>query len=194
MYALKDPGTITSTKTESDLLDVTSDALQTTTIASGTGSVADLLSQLTASTKFGWYIKLDQNSGEKVLAPPTVFNKVAYFTTYAPGASSTDPCVAGNLGTSRLYALNYQTGEAVLNYDKTNDTGSAPNKRASYAGGGILSRSDRVKTTGSGIPSGVVVLITPGGQTKLLTGVGGAIAGETPPPGGSIVPLYWRQK
>ncbi|MRR53546.1 MAG: hypothetical protein EG822_03405 [Deltaproteobacteria bacterium] len=194
MYALKDPNTISTTKTESDLLDVTSDALQTTTIASGIGSVADLLSQLTASTNFGWYIKLDQNSGEKVLAPPTVFNKVVYFTTYAPGASSTDPCVAGNLGTSRLYALNYQTGEAVLNYDKANDSGTLPNKRAIYAGGGILARSDRVKTTGSGIPSGVVVLITPGGQTKLLTGVGGAIAGETPPPGGSIVPLYWRQK
>jgi type IV pilus assembly protein PilY1 len=194
MYALKDPGTITSPKTETDLLDVTSDALQTTTIASGVGSVADLLAKLSASTNFGWYIKLDQNSGEKVLAPPTVFNKVAYFTTYAPGASSTDPCVAGNLGTSRLYALNYQTGEAVLNYDKSNDSGSAPNKRASYAGGGILARSDRVKTTGSGIPSGVVVLITPGGQTKLLTGVGGAIAGDNPPPGGSIVPLYWRQR
>ncbi|RQW88635.1 MAG: hypothetical protein EHM79_05300 [Geobacter sp.] len=194
MYALKDPGTITSTKTETDLVDVTSDALQTTTVASGVGSVADLLSKLNDSTKFGWYIKLDQNVGEKVLSPPMVFNKVAFFTTYAPGASSTDPCVAGNLGTSRLYALNYRTGEAVSNYDTSNDTGTAPNKRASYAGGGILARSDRVKTTGSGIPSGVVVLITPGGQTKLLTGVGGAIAGEVAPPGGTIMPLYWRQK
>jgi type IV pilus assembly protein PilY1 len=190
IYVLKDPGTITTTKTESNLVDVTSDLLQTTDSA----GVASIMSQLNSATNFGWYIKLDQHSGEKFLSPPTVFNTVIHATTYDPGASSGDVCLSGNLGTSRLYSLDYKTGEAVMNYDKTNDGGTAPNDRAKCAGGGILARSDREKVTGSGIPSGVVVLITPGGQTKLLTGVGGAIAGEHPLPGGSIIPLYWRQK
>jgi type IV pilus assembly protein PilY1 len=190
IYVLKDPGTITTTKTESNLVDLTSDLLQTTTSA----GIASIITQLNASTNFGWYIKLDENAGEKVLSAPMVFNKVIYATTYSPEASSTDICVAGNLGTSRLYALNYKTGEAVLNYNTGNDTDPLLNDRAKCSGGGILARSDRVKTTGSGIPSGVVVLVTPGGQTNLLTGVGGAIAGEHPLPGGSIIPLYWRQK
>jgi type IV pilus assembly protein PilY1 len=199
MYALKDPvapGTpIATTLSESDLMDVTADSLQTTTItgdASVTGSVANLLSSL--YTKSGWFIKLNQDSGEKCLATPMVFNKVAYFTTYAPGITNTDPCATGNLGTSRGYALNYKTGEAVLDYDTSNDTTSTTNVRAVSSSGSILLASDRVKITGTGIPSGLVVVLAPNGKLKALTGVGGAIAPDNPAPGGSIVPLYWRQK
>ena len=199
IYALKDPvapGTpIAAALSESDLMDVTADSLQATTItgdAGVTGSVANLLSTLNA--KSGWFIKLNQNPGEKSLATPMVFNKAAYFTTYAPGITNTDPCATGNLGTSRVYALNYKTGEAVLNYDTSNDTTSTTNKRAVSASGSILLASDRVKSTGTGIPSGLVVVLAPNGKLKALTGVGGAIAPDNPTPGGSIVPLYWRQK
>ena len=65
------------------------------------------------------YIKLDAggHDGEKVLASPSVFNGTAFFSTYTPNATtSVDPCNPGNLGTSRLYAVNYRTGEAVLNF------------------------------------------------------------------------------
>jgi type IV pilus assembly protein PilY1 len=97
---------------------------------------------------------------------------------------------------ARQYAVNYKTGEAILNYDtSTASDGGAPlNARAKNPGGGNLGSTDRVKTTGDGIPSGVVILITAGGQTKMLTGIGGAIASDNPPKGGSLIPLYWRQK
>jgi type IV pilus assembly protein PilY1 len=200
IYAVKDPGTITTAtcKTESDLLDVTTDQLQTTTIPSGPGSVEDILSKLNGTTEIangiissGWYIKLDQNSGEKVLSPPLVFNKAAYFTTYAPGAASTDVCVAGNLGAARIYSLNYKTGEAVLNYDLTNDSGTPPNARSKNSGGGVLVRSDRVKTSGNGIPSGVVVL---GSGTSLLAGAGGNLPKVSAAARLSNPTVYWRQK
>jgi len=194
LYALKDKGQST-TMSEADLIDVTLDELQTTTVTSGAGSISDLLSNLNAADKYGWYIKLDENAGEKVLAPPTVFNKVAYFTTYAPSTTEApDPCGSGNLGTARLYAVNYLTGEAVLNYDKTNDSTILDNKRAKSTPGQVLLRSDRLVTLGSGIPSGIVLIINPNGGLKALIGVGGVIPGQNPKKGGSIVPLYWRQK
>ncbi len=188
VYALIDRDQ-TSTVTESTLMDVTADQLQTTTIASGAGSVADLLSKLNATTNYGWYIKLDQNSGEKVLSAPLVFNKVAYFTTYAPGSSVTVEACQPNLGTARMYALSYKTGEAAMNYDTSNDSTTTTNLRAK-SGAGILLRNDRVKTTGSGIPPGVSTLITPGGGVTLWTGM----QKQGTVKGGSIIPLYWRQK
>ncbi|GFO66839.1 type IV pili system adhesin PilY [Geomonas limicola] len=202
IYALKDVGQ-TGTVTESSMLDVTGDELQSTTVASGTGSISDIMSKLNASTNYGWYIKLNQNSGEKVLAAPLVFSKVAYFTTYAPGAASTDVCLTGNLGTSRQYALNYLTGEAVLNYDTTNDSTLVANPRSQgpiLSGSGAtatfsrLLRSDRVKTTGSGIPSSVVLMIPTSGQVNILTGIGGGLASDKPKAGLISFPLYWRQR
>jgi len=194
LYALKDKGQ-SATMTESNLVDVTLDLLQTTTDTSGANSIANLLAQLNAAESYGWYIKLDQNSGEKVLASPTVFNKVAYFTTYAPKTTTDpDPCQTSNLGTARLYAVDYLTGEAVLNYDRLNDTAVIDNKRAKSVPGQVLVRSDRSVTLGSGIPSGIVLIINPNGGLKALIGVGGVIPGQNPKKGGSIIPLYWRQK
>jgi type IV pilus assembly protein PilY1 len=179
-YALKDEGQ-TSTLDEGNLTDVTADLLQDPSTTAATASA--ILASLDSS--YGWYIKLDQNHGEKVLAAPTVFNKVAYFTTYAPDVVIVpDPCKPGNEGTARIYAVNYLTGESVLDYDPGNDTATDE----------VLQRSDRVMSLGVGIPSGIVLVINPGGQLKALIGVGGVIAGADPKKGGSIVPIYWRQK
>lgn len=209
IYALKDRGQSFAV-TESNMYDATADDLQN--INTTSTQVSNILSTLNSSTNYGWYIQLNQNTGEKVLAVPTVFNKVANFTTYAPNtAGNTDPCQPGNLGTARIYSLNYLTGEAVLDYSTANDTSvnmslSNTNTRgivnAGAAGGTssngsatvYVGRDDRSKTIGTGIPSGMVIIINPGGQIGALTGVGGAIAGSNPLQGGSIVPLYWRQK
>ena len=192
IYAVRDKGQ-TSSKTEADLTDVTTDALQT-----GTATTADVTTLLNGlSTSYGWYIMLNQNSGEKVLAQPALSNKIVYFTTFAPGSSSsTDPCKPSNLGTSRLYVLNYSTGEAVMNYDTSNDSSvsSASNKRA-ISGTTLLGRSDRVMTLGTGIASGVVVV-----GDKVLIGVEGEIQsqvtkkGSSGSSGGRIINLYWGQK
>jgi type IV pilus assembly protein PilY1 len=101
----------------------------------------------------GWYIRLVDGSGnavgEKVLAEGAVFYKTFYITTFTPKG---DPCSPGGDGT--FYALNYLTGEPVLDLDHD-------------------SNKDRRWTIGEGIPSKPVVLITKTG-TKLLISVNSA--------------------
>lgn len=201
IYAIKDPiapaqpiTTATAlTENSAGMLDVTTDELQNNLTSAA--QIASDLNTLYSASAGGWFIRLP-NSGEKVLAAPTVFNKVAYFTTFAPGITNTNPCATGNLGTSRQYALNYQTGEAAMDYNTYNDSPTTPpsNTRMNAPGGGVLDVNDRSQVTGSGIPSGMVVLMTPGGQTIGFTGIGGAIASSKLTKGGTIYPLYWRQK
>ena len=191
LYAIKDYGNITTPLTESNLVNVTENLLQVSSTSSS--DIASILSSL--STSKGWYIKLDQNSGEKVLAPASVFAKVAYYTPYSPGeGESLDPCVP-NRGTARVYAVNYLTGEAVFNYDTSNDSGysTETNKRALGNEGQILKRSDRFNTIGSGIPSGVVVIINAEGEGALI-GVGGGLEIPEVKAGKTAIRLYWRDK
>jgi len=178
IYSLYDRGQ-TTTKTENDMVDVTLDLLQET--GTTTAQVADIMSSLTSSANYGWFIKLDQNSGEKVLANASFFNQSVTYTTYAPDTvANPDPCVTGNLGAARAYRLNYLTGEAVFNYDATN--------------GEVVKRSDRVIDLGSGIPSGAVQVISSTGETVEMIGVGGSITTLSSRGGGVTMPLYWRQK
>jgi type IV pilus assembly protein PilY1 len=191
LYAFIDRGQ-NVIKTEANLVDVTEDKLQAGTAT----DVTSTLNALADASKYGWYIRLNQNSGEKVLASPLVMNKVAYFTTYSPDTvASTDPCVGGNLGTGRVYLLNYQTGEAVRNLDTSNDSQFntyKTNERAAPADGVVLLRSDRVQNMGSGIPSGVVPVTSKTGDTTILVGCGGGICQEDTTTGVSLI--YWRQK
>ncbi len=172
IYAIKDTGG-TTTLTESHLVDVTDDKLQ------GDDAEAAALTVSALSAKKGWYIRLNQHAGEKVLALPTLFSKAIYFTTFTPNAvMNLDPCEPGNLGMGRLYALNYKTGEAVIDQDGTPG----------------LSGSDRSTELGAGIPSGVVVVVSQTGDVLALIGSGGTITTEKIKATGGILPIYWRQK
>jgi type IV pilus assembly protein PilY1 len=99
----------------------------------------------------GWYIRLVDSSdsavGEKALAESTVFYKVFYITTFTP---NDDPCMPG--GESKLYALNYLTGAAAMDFDN-DDT------------------NDRSVIIGGGIPSKPVMVIRDSG-TNLLISIG----------------------
>jgi hypothetical protein len=53
--------------------------------------------------KQDWFISLEDNKGEKILAPLVVIFGVAYFTSYTPSQD-------GNNGIARIYALNYKNG------------------------------------------------------------------------------------
>lgn len=99
------------------------------------------------ATDNGFYLNLAP--GEKVLSEGLVFYKTYYITTFTPG--NVDPCVPG--GTGKLYALNYLTGEAVLDFD-----GDGTNDRSTLMGGGI--------------PSKPVMVIPDDGEPKLLVSVG----------------------
>ena len=116
MYALWDKNQ-TVAMTEAALMDVTANELQASTTTADRR--AELLAALEAG--YGWFIKLE-STGEKALAVPQLYNQGVYFTTYAPlAAADAESCDAGNLGTATVYAVNYLTGEAVVNYYAGND-------------------------------------------------------------------------
>jgi type IV pilus assembly protein PilY1 len=98
----------------------------------------------------GYYISL--TAGEKILARGMVFNSVYYISSFTPGNS--DPCMPG--GASKLYALGYKTGEAVIDFD----------------GDGQPDRSTEI---GGGIPSKPVMIIPPDGDARLLISVGSTV-------------------
>lgn len=198
LYTVYDRNEVTTQypKDESDLVNVTEDILQSAT--ADIDDINDKLAELHAADGVGWFIKLDLDAGEKVLANPLVFNKVAYYTTFTPNVVTSDPCLAGNLGVGRIYAVDYKTGEAVFNFDETNDVANddayseTENERAKGSGSGeILRRTDRFKTVGSGIPSGAVVVVREDGTSSALVGCGGGLCGGETSDGGTIIPLYW---
>jgi type IV pilus assembly protein PilY1 len=140
IYAVKDTHGF-ATLQEPDLVDVTDPTATPPDLKNETGDV-----DANGQVDQGWYIQLA--AGEKVLEEGTVFYKVFYVTTFTP---NDDPCVPG--GVAKLYALQYQTGAAVLTF-----------------GGADLARSTSI---GGGIPSKPVIVITQTGA-KLLASVGSA--------------------
>ncbi|MGQ9647446.1 MAG: pilus assembly protein [Thermodesulfobacteriota bacterium] len=159
LYAVKDDNP-SSPLTESDLVDVTSNLLQSPSASeSDKTAFLNLLRQ-----KKGYFITLE-NAGEKCLAPAIVVAGAAYYTTFTPSvADPNDICFLGE-GTARLYALDYQLATAVLNLDVTNDT-ERP----------VLRKTDRSLIIGTGIASGVVITVSGGRQVVGYTGVSGGVA------------------
>jgi hypothetical protein len=170
LYAIKDRNG--STLSESDLKDVTVDILQDPTASDSDKN--KVLSDL--NTMAGWFIKLNQNSGEKCLAGAVVFDKAAYYTTYTPPATqqSGDPCSIG-AGKARIYIVDYLTGNAVFNLD-------------SHTG---IEGSDRSMEIGAGIPSGVIISII-SDTAVAYSGVGGGVYSPDLVSGKVIVPVNWR--
>ena len=144
--------------------------------------------------------------GEKVLAAPVMFNNNAFYTTYTPkiidpNAADFDPCEVGNLGESRLYHLSALSGEAVMNYDTTNtlvddpttDIDESANERARDAAGNALLRSDRSRSLGEGIPSGIVTLIDASGRVTMMVSASNRVETYNAPDIKLISPVYWMQ-
>jgi type IV pilus assembly protein PilY1 len=126
IYGFKDKNSGTSLD-ESDLENVSSKLL-----ASG------------ATTDHGWYVILDKQDGEKCLSSPVVFNKVVYYTTFAPTVPNLDdPCFVGE-GTARVYPVTHMLGNPVFNLDLTSED---------------LTKEDRSTVIGTAIPSGVIITI-----------------------------------
>jgi type IV pilus assembly protein PilY1 len=174
IYAIKDTH-INSLLTESDLVNVTDPASTVPNLDNATGDV-----DLNSNIDQGWYVQLA--SGEKVLAEGSVFYKTFYLTTFTP---NNDPCLPGGLG--KLYALNYKTAAAVLDFD--NDSN--------------LERSNDI---GGGIPSKVVTVISANSKIKLFISVGstnpdpysesfdaGVVAADPLTPSINFFYMWWRE-
>ncbi len=209
--------------TETALVDATANTLQDpdTTKEEADALLAKMLStpwapyQENGVPKFtyGWQIKLDGTDrtgdtgvldrGEKVLAPATVFNGEVFFSTYQLQTGERAGCEPGNMGISRLYHLDYRTAEAVMNYNLTNDDlldggeadGETPavNERSIGENGEILDRSDRTRTLGEGIPSGIVTLIDASGNVTQLISSSDKVEAMAAPDIKLISPVYWMQ-
>ncbi|OGP90895.1 MAG: hypothetical protein A2157_05485 [Deltaproteobacteria bacterium RBG_16_47_11] len=179
LYTIKDrnPGTVL--KESPDLIDVTEDLLQDS-------STTDTQKQTILNnlkTGSGWYIQLNQNSGEKCLSPSLIFYGISYFSTFTPLIDAiSDPCFVGE-GIARIYALNYLNGNAVFNFDLTND-GSTE----------TLGRSDRASIIGTAIPSGAIIAVIGGNTATGYIGVGGGIYKTPLKSSNVIIPIHWRQK
>jgi type IV pilus assembly protein PilY1 len=161
IYGVKDRG-LKTVLTEGNLEDV-SDGL------SGGLSGVSL-----ENNKEGWFISLGANRGEKVTGVPAVAYGVLYVTTFSPSIQSGEK-------TARVYALNYKTGNAILNLNVANDTE-----------GVRIELTDRSKVIGTGVPSGTVLSAVKG-RLVAYTGINGGIY-ETPVKRRStLIPVWWRQ-
>jgi type IV pilus assembly protein PilY1 len=156
-YALKDKGS-TTTLSEDQLEDMTN-------------SLAEP-GQLTK--KEGWFISLEENKGEKVTGGTVVGYGVVYFTTFAPSPKSSEKI-------ARVYALNYQNGNPILNLNPTND-----------ADGVKIDLSDRSRVIGTGIPSGTVITVL-NGKLVAYTGFNGGMYRTPLRKTSPVVPVWWRQ-
>jgi Tfp pilus tip-associated adhesin PilY1 len=106
--------------TETNLLDVTS------------------LNTFSQGSLKGWYITLGKSTGrlEKVLAKPTVFNRLLYFTTYTY-TGATNPCTVA--GEAKLYVVEYLSGGGALAVDDLSDLAGSPSSRSTEIGSGVPS-------------------------------------------------------
>jgi len=156
-YALKDRG-LNTTLTEGNLEDVT-DGL----------SAPDQLAR-----KEGWFFRVDANKGEKVTGGSVVAYGAVYFTTFTPSTEKAD-------GIARVYALNYQNGNPILNLNPGND-----------ADGVKIDLSDRSRVIGTGMPSGTVITSL-NGKLVAYTGFNGGMFRTPLRKTSSVVPVWWRQ-
>jgi Tfp pilus tip-associated adhesin PilY1 len=125
----------------------------------------------------GYRIQL-AGGGQKILAEPTVFGGVVYFTTYTPSTGS-DPCEQS--GTASLYAVKYATGTGAL----------AGNARSMGVGAGIPSAPVLSLKPGAGGTADLYVTVSGGGSTGASTS-----RVNMNPPGVSnrTNMLYWLDK
>jgi type IV pilus assembly protein PilY1 len=143
------------------------------------GDLQDVTDTLLADfdTENGWYIRLDQHPGEKVLSPPVVYFGTAYFTSFIPDSEEfDDPCYIGQ-GRARLYALGYKTGNPMFDLDGL---------------GEVLDIDDRSAEIGVGTPSGVVIAIFDE-VAKGYVGVGGGIHRPPVSNRSTLIPMWWRE-
>jgi type IV pilus assembly protein PilY1 len=163
-YAVKDDGLGIYPRTEGELDDVTPDPQNTFNVAS----------------KKGWYLQLDKQgkSLEKVLAKPTLFNQLVYFTTYK-NKDTDDPCSGG--GVSSLYTVEYRSGGGALEVDELSELSGPAGTRS--------------KEVGIGAPSTPVISVNVKAQGSIIIGTtsGQIYSQQGFSPSSGKVLLYWRE-
>jgi type IV pilus assembly protein PilY1 len=92
--------------------------------------------------------------------------------------------------------LSALTGESVFNYDTLNDDGYddlLDENRSKGADGAVLTRSDRTRYLGEGIPSGIVTLIDASGRVTMMISSSNRVDTYNAPDIKLMSPVYWMQ-
>lgn len=159
-------GAAKATLTEADLYDATDNLVQV-------GTTAQQAAATTALTNAnGWYVTLGvwnnntrayQPIGEKVVGGSVSIGGATYFATNVPASSlaSANPnSCTSSLGESRLYAVNFKTGAAILDLHNT-DSGSYGSSSNYSTTPVVLTTSDRyqVQPGGGYAPSPVGAVV-----------------------------------
>jgi type IV pilus assembly protein PilY1 len=118
----------TSTLTPTDLVDLSSNCLQTDTVANCLTAGEQILFQK------GWRIQLNAASGEKNLAASVTSGGSVFFSTFAPEPVASACGLSEGVG--RFYALSLQDATAIINFDTTNDSGGTTYERYDTLGSG----------------------------------------------------------
>jgi Tfp pilus tip-associated adhesin PilY1 len=164
-YAVKDDGSGNCPRTEGDLKDVTNNNTYVPTV----------------DPFKGWFIQL-QKSGkslEKVLAKPSVFNSLVYFTTYTY-TKSDDLC--SNTSSSNLYVVDCFSGGGALSVDSLADLSDTQTP------------SQRSEQIGLGAPSAPVISVNLKGQGTTIIGTTmGQVYSQSIFSPISKPKLYWRE-
>ncbi|MCC6847629.1 MAG: hypothetical protein IT294_03940 [Deltaproteobacteria bacterium] len=171
IYAVKDDNT--SNLTEANLVDVTTRVEQ-----NGSESEADLKEELKDAQ--GWFIQLNQQAGEKVLASPSAFFSV-FFSTFVPISGV---CNAG--GDARVYELNYETG-GIPDSKVVDPDGDGPDPVPTVA------RDDRFLLIGKSIPTELTVTIQKEGSSGFVASSGNVDRLPLPELPNNVTPLSWRE-
>jgi type IV pilus assembly protein PilY1 len=129
-------------------------------------------------TENGWFFIFTKKSGEKLLAKPTVFNKLLYFTTYT--YTSADVCKAA--GEATLYTVDYVSGGGAMVLDQ-------------YLQGKASARSQDVGSGSEGVPSAPVISVNSKGKASITIGTtsGKILSKEILSPSTNKGVLYWRE-
>ncbi|MEA2102356.1 MAG: hypothetical protein U9P80_07255, partial [Thermodesulfobacteriota bacterium] len=165
-----DPGTSTQTEDSPDgLIDITDVGYSPTQEVIILGSTD------------GWFFRLE-DIGEKVVSRPITIAGVVYFTTYTPVSTDVDDIcdIVNSVGTGRLYAINYKTGQGVYDSfsadtDATYDDSTVKDKRSK-------------KLTVTGIPPQPRVSVS----KNSISVVVGTFRQQTTVPAG-VIEYYWMQ-
>ncbi|OUD12251.1 PilC/PilY family type IV pilus protein [Thioflexithrix psekupsensis] len=161
-----------STAKLSEMVDLTSNILQT-----ATGSARTAVVDQMRDSK-GWYINLVAEPGEKGLASPIVLEGKVFFATYAPPkAEANQACSVSNDGNSRLYVLDILTASAAFDLNKD----------------GTVDSSDRSQMLREGIVSDLVPIYTSSGEVRILS-TDLSILGQDSFATIRVHPTFWMQE
>ncbi len=181
VWVKRDWGTPGPTLAESDLYDATGNLIQVGTSSQKSAAVTSI------NGSGGWYVTLGKlNSatgaylpiGEKVVGGSISVGGATYFATNVPAVSlsSANACIS-NLGESRLYAVSYQSGAAVLDLDKTITSSGLSGTSTST----VLTTSDRytIQPGGGYAPSPVAAVVILNGAPREAVIIGTSVM-QTP--------------